>query len=136
MSKATKNGWNIGIDSDLEVVGTCGEMADMSNPRGEIIQPVWFVTAEKNGRIFYHVPCKGTTITDPESGLSATDHPSIGENGEAAALAETQDVLDHDSDPDSDPINWNFWSTVYGSQAYLSQVAEMTDVERAETVPF
>jgi len=48
--------WNLDIASELRVVGNDPEMADMSNPRGEIIREVWFVTATSDdGRAFAHV---------------------------------------------------------------------------------
>ena len=43
--------WNIGVYSELVVVGTNPEMADYDNPRGQIIQVRWFIVAEaKDGR--------------------------------------------------------------------------------------
>jgi hypothetical protein len=38
--------YTIGFRSDLTVVGTNPEMADMSNPRGEIIRERWYAIAE------------------------------------------------------------------------------------------
>ena len=38
--------WIIAVNSDLVVVARNPELADIDNPRGEIIRPKWFVLAE------------------------------------------------------------------------------------------
>jgi hypothetical protein len=131
-----KQGWTLGIGSDLRVVGSCGEMADMSNPRGEITKPVWFVTAEKDGEVFGHaLPEPWTTRRDDESGLSVYVGPDIGDGGDKAAQKELEAVLARGSNPDSEPGDWWFWRTAYGSNAYLAEVAGMSDEQRADYDP-
>lgn len=38
--------WMILVDSELVVIAQDPEMADIDNPRGDIIRPKWFVMAE------------------------------------------------------------------------------------------
>ena len=46
MFNSEETGWNVGFPSDYVVVGTNPEMADMSNPHGEIVRERWFIVAE------------------------------------------------------------------------------------------
>ena len=84
--------------SFLEVVGHDSEYADLDNPRGEIVHPVWYVVASDNsGRRF---------ISDAQAGRAGAEALAARLNGLAVELD-----------------GWVEIDAVYGSEAYEAQAA-------------
>jgi len=104
--------WILDIANELRVVGNDPEAADISNPRGDIIREVWFVTAEsQRGEILAHV--WSTESRAEAAGWLASIRGSVQRT------------------PGWDPSNrraWHHWRYVYGSEAFL--VNERDEAER------
>ena len=102
---------NIFIRSDLVVTGTNSEMADMSNPRGEIVEEAFFLVAEhSDGSRWAH-------------NYTSTDLDTI-ERLERRAMSAELNLR----------ANWHEIEPAYGSPAYTAGGWEerALDLERRE----
>lgn len=89
--------WIITVDSELVVVAQDPEMADIDNPRGDIIRPKWFVMAE-----------------DLEGYRRVLTGVDFDDKVDAEKFAATYDGWA----PDNGSV-WADVQPVYGSQAYI-----------------
>lgn len=104
---------NYFVRTDVAVIDTNPEMADMSNPRGEIYGDVDYIIAETpTGRRFAHSAYSLTYA----SGHSKTEITSARLEELAHHLNTTKPELNED--------HWHEIDPQYGSEAYISQGTE------------
>jgi hypothetical protein len=100
--------WDIGVYSELIIVGSDPEMADYDNPRGHIIREQWFVGAQaSDGR---RKALRGVQFDDPiEAGFFANLYTGW------------------DPEYASDDV-WTEIRPMYGSVAYISSGTQADDL--------
>lgn len=98
----------------------------------DYIAEIYLVTVEfAGGEVYAHkVSFPGCKVEQDEEGY---DHfGDIRPQQEARAQSLCDRVQRHIAAGGSlDMSHWSFWRTVYGSRAYLTEVAEMTPAQRA-----
>lgn len=113
---------NYFVRTDIAVVDRNPEMADMSNPHGDIHGDVDYIIAETpTGRRFAHVV---VALTRP-NGTLVTSYGSAYDDVTSARLEELAHHL-NETKPDLDEAYWNEIDPCYGSEAYIAQGTERT----------
>lgn len=110
------------VAEELVVVGRDPEMADYSNPRGELVGEAHYIVGTyEDGRRIAHEVCATTRRGHLLGGPSVERLERL-----AAHLNEAQPALN--------PDLWRDTRPVYGSEAYVSSGQEFLDwsAERAE----
>jgi len=105
--------WTLDIVSELGVVGCDAEMADASNPRGEIIREVWFVTATGAGEVYAHI---WTTESESEA------RGWLGSIRKSVARTDGWNPAGREA--------WRHWRNLYGSSAYEAGEADLAATEK------
>lgn len=102
------------VRTDIAVVGQNSEMADMSNPNGDILGDVDYIVAETpTGRRFAH---NAVAVTSSNSAPLSGDITPARLEALAFHLNETK--------PDLDMELWHEIDPCYGSEAFISQGTE------------
>lgn len=110
--------WTLDIASELGVIGSNAEMADASNPRGEIIRGVWFVTATgERGEVYAHC---WTTESESEA------------RGWLDSIRES--VRQTDGWNPAGREAWHHWRNLYGSTAYEADGADLAATEKRDAL--
>lgn len=101
------------VRTDIAVIDYNSEMADMSNPNGEIYGDADYIVAETpTGRRFAH---QTTALTYPNGTTKST-----------VSCARLEELAHHlnSTKPDLDMDLWHEIDPAYGSEAYISQGTE------------
>ena len=106
------NTLRFGVKSDLVIVGTNPEMADMTNPRGDLEGLAHYIIGEApDGRRFIH-----EAVAYTRNGYAMND----------MTVARLERLVDHlnDAHPSLDADHWSEIEPSYGSVAYQRSGAE------------
>jgi hypothetical protein len=108
------------VHSNIVVVGRNDEMADISNPRGEIHGETFFVVAEAaSGRRWQHDHAFTTTSMNGDGGC-----------GERAERLRARIERAYASGRKLNPRHWREVDPAYGSDAYVAQDIDAQRCER------
>jgi hypothetical protein len=108
------------LRSDVVVIGSNPESADMDNPRGSLFGYAVYVVAEaSNGERMAH-----------DHTFTASREKDALARGEALLARIQAAVFGHGRD--IDPACWTPCEAAYGSNAYVAEVAMMSREERAQ----
>ena len=111
------NEFTLSVASEEAAIGQCGEMADMSNPRGYIYGIIYFVVATfADGSVFNHF----------KSYKSEEDAEALCGKIEAAMKWRQREV-----DPKASS-HWSYFRTTYGSQRFSREEAGVVAREKAD----